>query len=118
VSHLPGALLDVIISVPYFLLSLRRTLSQTRTPATASELELAAPPILPPITRPSPPEAPANVGNESTDSPQTSSERDGSENGNGSEADVESNDGAGVGESWVSLKPDSTTSESSEVIAA
>jgi len=112
VSHLPGALLDIIISVPYYLLSVHRTLSQTRTPVTASELQLPDPPF-----RPSPPEAPADVGKESTDSPQTSSERDGSENG--SEADVESNDGAGVGESWVSLKPDSTrTSESSEGTAA
>lgn len=113
VSHLPGSVLDIIISVPYFLLSIHRTLSQTRPPATASELELAATPS----TRPSPPEAPANVGKESTDSPPTSSERDGSENG--SEADVESNDGVGVGESWISLKPDSTrTTKSSEGTAA
>ncbi|KAH9180733.1 hypothetical protein EDB89DRAFT_1920780 [Lactarius sanguifluus] len=105
VSHLPGALLDIIISIP--------ALSQNRTLAIAPEPELPAPPY----TRPSPPEAPADVGKESTDSPQTSSERDGSENG--SEADVESNDGAGVGESWISLKPDSTrTSESSEGTAA
>lgn len=111
-SHLPGALLDIIISVPYFLLSLHRTLSQTPTPATAPDLELA----VPPPTRPPPPESPpANVGKESTDSPQTSSERDGSENG--SEADVESNDGVAVGESWVSLNS-TKMSESSEVNAA
>ncbi|KAI9446261.1 hypothetical protein H4582DRAFT_1805041 [Lactarius indigo] len=113
VSHLPGALLDIIISIPYTLLSVHRTLSQTRTPAPSSESELPAPQY----NRPSPPEAPVDVGKESTDSPQTSSERDGSENG--SEADVESNDGAGVGESWISLKPDSTrTSEPSEGTAA
>lgn len=113
-SHLPGALLDIIISVPYFLLSAHRALSQTRSPVTtASELESVATPL----SIPSPPEVPADVSKESTDSPQTSSERDGSENG--SEADVESNDGAGVGESWISLKPDSTrNSDSSEGTAA
>jgi hypothetical protein len=113
VSHLPGALLDMIINVPYFLLSVHRTLSQSRTPATTLGVE----PAVTPLTSPSPPEAPVDVGKESTESPQTSSERDGSENG--SEADVESNDGAAVGESWISLKPDSTKStESSEEIAA
>ncbi|KAI0306403.1 hypothetical protein B0F90DRAFT_746381 [Multifurca ochricompacta] len=52
-----------------------------------------------------------------SDSPQTSEhERDGSENG--SEADVESNDGAGVGESWISLKLHPTTSPEPEATAA
>ena len=74
------------------------------------------PAAITPLTSPSAPEAPADMGKESTESPQTS-ERDGSENG--SEADVESNDGAGVGESWISLQPGSTrTPESSEGTAA
>jgi len=111
-SHLPGALLDIIINIPYFLLSTHKVLTRTR--ATASSTSTAAPklppaPAPPPV--PTPSEAPATVTKESTDSaPSSEHEREASENG--SEADVESNDGAGVSESWVSLRPDSTTTSS------
>jgi hypothetical protein len=110
VSHLPGALLDIIISFPYFLLSthkacvgLAHQLLHLHS-ATAPEL----PPTPAPRPLPSPPEALAAVAKETVDSaPSSEHERETSENG--SEADVESNDGAGVGESWVSLGPRSTT---------
>jgi len=107
VSHLPGAMLDIIISIPYFLLSTHKALSRNRatacTSASAATREL--PPAPAPLPAPTPPEAPAAVAKETTDSaPSSEHEREASENG--SEADVESNDGAGVSESWVSLKPD------------
>jgi hypothetical protein len=109
VSHLPGAVLDIIISIPYLLLSSHKALSRrTREPAAVK-----APPPAPatvPSTVPVLPEVPASAVKETTDSAQTSEhERDTSENG--SEADVESNDGAGVSESWVSLGPHSTTTD-------
>jgi hypothetical protein len=111
VSHLPGAVLDIIISIPYLLLSAHKALSQTRASAAVPEL----PPAPAPRTAPTPPEVPSNAGQETTDSAQTSEhERDTSENGSEADADVESNDGAGVGESWISLKPDSTTTTTSE----
>ena len=104
-------MLDIIISIPYLLLSVHKAVSRARASTAVPEL----PPAPAPLPAPIPPEIPASVEKETTDSAQTSEhERDASENG--SEADVESNDGAGVNESWVSLKPDSTTS-SSEVAA-
>jgi len=118
VSHLPGALLDIVISIPYFLLSTHKALSRNR--ASAASASASAPasasssvivPDLPSAPAPTPPEAPATVEKETTDSPPSSEpepepEREVSENG--SEADVESNDGVGgVSESWVSLRPDS-----------
>ncbi|KAH9005339.1 hypothetical protein EDB86DRAFT_3190408 [Lactarius hatsudake] len=45
VSHLPDALLDIIISIPYTLLSVHRALSQNRTPAIAPEPEAARPTV-------------------------------------------------------------------------
>ncbi|KAI0256877.1 hypothetical protein BJV78DRAFT_1167642 [Lactifluus subvellereus] len=112
VSHLPGTVLDIIINIPYLIHSIHKAVSQARAAAVP---ELPLPPAPAPLPAPIPPEIPASVGKETTDSAQTSEhERDASENG--SEADVESNDGAGVTESWVSLKPHSTTS-SSEAVA-
>jgi hypothetical protein len=122
VSHLPGALLDIIIGIPYVILSTHKTLTRNRasasahsqaSPATAPELPPAASPTVP---VPTPPDAVATVVKETVDSaPSSEHEHDASENG--SEADVESNDGAGVSESWVSLHPHSTTA-SSETITA
>jgi hypothetical protein len=113
VSHLPGAVLDIIISIPYLLLSSHKALSRRTREPTAVK---APPPAPASASVPSivsvPPEVPASTVKETTDSAQTSGsehERDTSENG--SEADVESNDGAGVSESWVSLGPNSTTTE-------
>jgi hypothetical protein len=107
VSHLPGGVLDIIIGIPYLLLAAHKALSQSRASAVVPEL----PPAPAPCTAPIPPEVPASPGKETTNSAQNSEhERDTSENG--SEADVESNDGAGVSESWVSLNPQSTTTPS------
>jgi hypothetical protein len=110
VSHLPGAVLDIIISIPYLLLSSHKALSQrTREPPAAVKAPPPAPAFVP-RTAPVPPGVPTSEVKETTDSAQTSEhERDTSENG--SEADVESNDGAGVSESWVSLGPHPTTTE-------
>lgn len=124
VSHLPGALLDIIIGIPYFLLSTHKALTRNRASATAaaSASSPAAEPELPPAPAPvpvvptTPPETLATVAKETVDSaPSSEHEHEASENG--SEADVESNDGAGVNESWVSLHPHSTTA-SSETITA
>lgn len=115
VSHLPGSLLDIIINVPYFLLATHKALSRNRvstsTSTVTTSLELPPAPAPAPAASPAPtpPEAPAAVVKETVgvDSPPSSEhEREASENG--SEADVESNDGAGVGESWVSLQPQTT----------
>lgn len=124
VSHLPGALLDIIIGIPYAILSTHKTLTRNRASASASAPSQASPataPELPPaasltVPVPIPPDAVAAVVKEMVDSaPSSEHEHEASENG--SEADVESNDGAGVSESWVSLHPHSTTA-SSETITA
>jgi hypothetical protein len=122
VSHLPGVLLDFIINIPYFLLSTHKALTRNRATASTSPAapEPPPPPPLPlqPAPRPVPtrPEAPVTVAKENTDSaPSSEHEHETSENG--SEADVESNDGAGVGESWISLRPDSSTTSSESTTA-
>ena len=119
-SYFPGALLDFIISIPYSVLCINKDVLRDHTAASATAVApgLAPPPPPQPAPRvvPTPPEAPATLAKENTDSaPSSEHERDASENG--SEADVESNDGAGVGESWISLRPDSTAA-SSETTAA
>ena len=118
VSHLPGALLDFVISLPYIFLSAHK--DRIPPPATATTPpaapELPPPPQPAPRPVPTPPEAPVTVAKENTDSaPSSEHEREASENG--SEADVESNDGAVVGESWISLRPDSTTASSETTTA-
>jgi hypothetical protein len=145
VSHLPGALLDVIISIPYYLLSAHKALTRNResapapapasSPISSSATSRELPPTpapalvsrpLPSRPLPTPPVAPAPatvaVAKEMVDSEPSSEhehehehEHEASENG--SEADVESNDGVGVGESWVSLQPNPTMA-SSETIRA
>lgn len=149
VSHLPGALLDIIINIPYYLLSTHRALTRDRASAsapasspispsaTSAEIPPPPPPApapapasrpLPPRPLPTPPVAPAlapapvpttvavAVAKETVDSaPSSEHEHEACENG--SEADVESNDGAGVSESWVSLQPNPTMA-SSETITA
>ena len=111
VSHLPGALLDIIISIPYVILSTHKTLTRNRASASASSPTKAPelpPAAAPPPPVPTPPETVTTVVKETVDSaPSSEHEHDASENG--SEADVESNDGAGVSESWVSLHPHTTT---------
>lgn len=120
-SHLPGALLDIIIGIPYYILSTHKSVSRNRASASRSAAAPATTPELPPARAPpppvpTPPEVLAIVAKETVDSaPSSEHEHEASENG--SEADVESNDGAGVSESWVSLHPHSTTA-SSETITA
>jgi hypothetical protein len=123
-SHLPGALLDIIIGIPYFLLSTHKALTRNRASAAAAAdaSSPAAAPERPPAPAPvptvptTPPETLATIAKETVDSaPSSEHEHEASENG--SEADVESNDGAGVGESWVSLHPHSTTASSDTITA-
>jgi hypothetical protein len=139
-SHLPGALVDFIINIPYYVLSRHPALTRNResasisSSATAPELPSAPAPAPSPVSRPlpsrplpsrplpTPPEAPATVtmtvAKETVQvdsAPSSEHEHEASENG--SEADVESNDSAGVGESWISLQPNSTMA-SSETITA
>ncbi|KAI0273417.1 hypothetical protein BC834DRAFT_853716 [Gloeopeniophorella convolvens] len=116
-SYVPGGLLDAFINTPYYIVSHHKGAEGTRVgvpppapgPAPAQVHSAAAPlPVAPAAAAPGPKEA--------VDSAQTSEhERDASENG--SEADVESNDGAGVSESWVSLQARSTTSSSDATTA-
>jgi len=133
ISQLPGALLDMFVTSPYYMLSLYRAIvgDEDLPPATPPELPPAPAPVpasrpLPPRPLPTPPAAPAPAlvavaaaaAKETVDSAPSSEhehEREASENG--SEADVESNDGAGVSESWISLQPNPTMA-SSETIAA
>ena len=137
-STLPGAILDFIINIPFYCLSLHQSFvashpdlapRPTSPPATTAELPSAPTPAPAPVSRPLPPRplptppvapTPASatvvVAKETVDSvPSSEHEHEASENG--SEADVESNDGAGVSESWVSLQPNPTMA-SSETITA
>ncbi|KAJ7149363.1 hypothetical protein C8R46DRAFT_1009407 [Mycena filopes] len=95
-SFLPPLLLDTLISIPHFLISVRNALLPVQP-------YVRHVPSLPAVER-------------AQDPPATAPRTEGYESGNdlsetGSEADVESNsgDGAGVG-SWVSLKKDSADS--------
>ncbi|KAF8211865.1 hypothetical protein K438DRAFT_1662468 [Mycena galopus ATCC 62051] len=94
-SFLPPLLLDTLINIPHFLISVRNALLPVQP-------FVRHPPPLPPVQRA--PEPPAAVRSEEDES----SGNDLSETG--SEADVESNsgDGAGVG-TWVNLKNDQHT---------
>jgi hypothetical protein len=119
VSHLPGALLDIIVGIPYVILSTHKTLTRNRASASASASLPATAPELPPAAAPpppvpTPPEVVATIAKETVDSaPSSEHEHEAFENG--SEADVESNDGAGVSESWVSLHPHPTTASSETI---
>ena len=96
-SHLPAILLDAILNLPYFLVSIRNALL----------------PIAPHVIAPAPPAParaqarapqPAAAASSSTSEKQAEgpdSEHEINSSDTGSEADVESNEG---GESWVSLK--------------
>ena len=142
-SHLPGGLVDIIFNIPYYLLSIHQALTRNGAsapapapaPAPSPISSSAKPPEVPPAPLPAPAPAPASrplpsrplptppiapapvaVAKETVDSaPSSEHEHEASENG--SEADVESNDGAGVGESWVSLQPNPTMASSETVTA-
>ena len=68
VSHLPGALLDFIISIPYILLSTHEVLSRPRATVSACPAAPEPPPSPQPAPRPvpTPPEAPVPVAKENT----------------------------------------------------
>ncbi|KAI0312381.1 hypothetical protein OF83DRAFT_1067259 [Amylostereum chailletii] len=97
-SYLPRATLDAILNLPYLLLSIRNTLLPIPPRVISSG------PRSLPTASPAAPVTPGPASTTAQDSPPTSDQDHDSENG--SEADVESNggDGVGVGESWVSLK--------------
>jgi hypothetical protein len=92
-SHLPSYLLDALINIPQFLISIRNSL-------------LPVPPAIPQSQPPAsePPAAPTTAADVDTKADDQESGNDLSEPG--SEADVESNagDGSSVDNSWVSLK--------------
>ncbi|KAJ7827489.1 hypothetical protein B0H14DRAFT_2814477 [Mycena olivaceomarginata] len=90
-SFLPPLLLDTLINIPHFLISVRNRLLPVQP-------FVRHPPPLPPIERAQPP--PAAAQSEEEESGNDLSET-------GSEADIESNsgDGGGVG-TWVNLKND------------
>ncbi|KAJ6525759.1 hypothetical protein B0H19DRAFT_1385952 [Mycena capillaripes] len=88
-SFLPPLLLDTLISIPHFLISLRNALLPVQP-------HIRPPPSLPPVQHAQDP--PTAARNEEDESGNDLSET-------GSEADVESNPGDGTGvDSWVSLK--------------
>jgi hypothetical protein len=90
-SFLPPLLLDTLINIPHFLISVRNRLLPVQP-------FVRHPPPLPPVERAQPP--PAAAQSEEEESGNDLSET-------GSEADIESNsgDGGGVG-TWVNLKND------------
>ncbi|KAH9950300.1 hypothetical protein B0H21DRAFT_889176 [Amylocystis lapponica] len=99
-SHLPALLLDTLLNIPHLLVSIRNSLLPVPP-------RLGADATMPPREVPRPAVVARKL--ESEESPLSSDqehqhEHDTSENG--SEADVESNEGygSGVAESWVSLK--------------
>lgn len=146
VSHLPGALVDIISDIPFYFLFIRKALTRDLASASASASSpisssatsqeppppppapapapapasrplpprpLPTPPA-PPVPVPSPAPATLAIARETVDSaPSSEHEHEVSENG--SEADVESNDGAGVGESWISLQPNPTVASSETI---
>lgn len=92
-SHLPAILLDAVLNLPYFLISIRNAL-----------LPIAPHVIAPAPRAPARAPQPAAAAASSTSEKQAEgpdSEHEINSSDTGSEADVESNEG---GESWVSLK--------------
>lgn len=95
-SHLPAILLDAILNLPYFIISIRNALLPIAPHA------IAAGPPAPPAPAPAPqPAAAASTSTSEKQAEGADSEHEINSSDTGSEADVESNEG---GESWVSLK--------------
>ncbi|KAH8106858.1 hypothetical protein BXZ70DRAFT_915360 [Cristinia sonorae] len=98
-SYLPSIILDGLLNLPHFLLSIRNALLPIQPHIIPREAKPSAP-LVAPAPRPaqqqrlriedSPPSSDQDVQDVASDV--------------GSDADVESNEGSGVGESWVSLK--------------
>jgi len=88
-SHLPNLLLDGLLNIPYFLISLRNSLlpvQPCRNPP---------PDLPPPVT--------AKQDKPATPSATKESQRHLSDTESNSDADIESNEGDTVDSSWVSL---------------
>lgn len=106
-SYLPTSILDVILNLPHFLLSVRNALLPV-PPRIALPLERGVPFSVPAAA------APVQVEKQGADSSANVSDLDISETG--SEVDVESNAGEGVGDSWVSLKSKESHVSSGEAV--
>ena len=92
-------LLDAILNVPHFLVSVRNALLPVQP-----HIILPQSAYVPPVPPSAPaPEAPALEQKQATQERAADSDHDNASE-NGSEADVESNAGSGVGESWISVK--------------
>lgn len=100
-STLPALILDALLNLPQFLISLRNSLLPVPPPIMPYPLpeRPVAPAPAAAQRRPLAERAPPPVDSDSDHQADTSSEA-------GSEADVESNEGSGVGESWISLHQD------------
>lgn len=93
-SHLPSLILDTILNIPHFLISIRNALLPIQPTV------VLPPPLVPP---PAPATGPSATYASSGSDPDTESANEMSETG--SDADVESNSGEGPnGESWINLK--------------
>ena len=98
-SRLPALILDTLLSLPHFLISIRNALIPIQPHIQLPE-EKQEVPLVAPVPRPA--QQPRLA---LEDSPATSDQEvHDVHSDHGSEADVESNEGSGVGESWVSLK--------------
>ncbi|PIL24462.1 hypothetical protein GSI_14216 [Ganoderma sinense ZZ0214-1] len=121
-AELPAILLDAILNLPYFLISIRNALLPI-----APHVIAPAPPARPaPTSAPAPQPSAAAASASSASASEKLAEGADSEHEHehelnssdtGSEADVESNEGgygSGVGESWVSLKSKGKASAESQ----
>lgn len=141
-SYLPTSILDIILNIPHFLLSIRNALvyapprvvlpprpSTTNTASTSTNTNT---PARPPSNQPATTSAPTVGRTAGPSEKQTQiNKHDGSGSGSnseqehdvsetGSEADVESNAGEGhtMGESWVSLQPGSSSMPSTATMSS
>jgi len=96
-AGLPPLVLDALLNFPYLLISIRNAL----LPIPPRVAHPYPPPVIPP--------ARATDIHEESD-PEEHHENTDVSSDVGSEADVESNEGSGVGESWISLKEHETES--------
>ncbi|GBE81750.1 predicted protein [Sparassis crispa] len=101
-SQLPALVLDALLNIPHFLVSIRNALLPVPP-------RVAPDPSVPPVVPATVPPTAAVKKPETEESPFSSDQEhlhDHELSETGSEADVESNEGdaSGVGESWVSLK--------------
>ncbi|EIM89815.1 uncharacterized protein STEHIDRAFT_145043 [Stereum hirsutum FP-91666 SS1] len=132
-SYLPTSILDIILNIPHFLLSIRNALvyapprvvmpprpSTTSTTAPARPLPESSTAASAPTvgTTAGTSEKQTNRGDESGSGSGSEQEHEVSETG--SEADVESNTGEGhaMGESWVSLQPGTSSMPSTATMSS